>query len=108
MHTLTRDQLKKIAHLIADSSLSDEERAALAHSVAGSEDLANRALAWLPEALGLLAISNIDGLILPTTFSAKSRDGSWHEFPLLLEPIYSQALELIGDPEVPVLSLIHI
>ena len=101
MDRLSRDQLKLIAHLIADRNLSAAERELRAQSIAGSVDLARRALDWLPEAFGLVALSRINGLDLPTTFSAKCIDGSWREFPLSAEPIYVQAADLAHDPTVP-------
>ena len=101
MDTLSQDQLKSIASLVADRTLTALERESRAHSIAGSQELAHRALDWLPEAFGLVALSRIEGLDLPTTFSAKSRSGTWHEFPLSAEPLYAQALALTHDPEVP-------
>ena len=100
MDTLSQDQLKLIASLVADRTLTELERESRAHSIAGSQELAQRALDWLPEAFGLVALGRIEGLDLPTTFSAKSRDGTWHEFPLSAEPLFAQATDLARDPEV--------
>jgi hypothetical protein len=101
MDTLSQDQLKLIASLVADRTLTESERESRASSIAGSQELAKRALDWLPEAFGLVALSRIEGLDLPTTFSAKSRSGTWHEFPISAEPLYAQAVDLAHDPRVP-------
>ena len=101
MDTLSQDQLKRIASLVADRALTRLERESGAHFIAGSRELAQRALDWLPEAFGLVALSRIEGLDLPTTFSAMSKSGTWHEFPLSAEPLYAQAIDLTHDPKVP-------
>lgn len=101
MDTLSQDQLKLIACLVADRTLTEIERESRAYSIAGSRQLAQRALDWLPEAFGLVALSRIEGLDMPASFSAKSRSGTWHEFPLSAEPLYAQAIALTRDPEVP-------
>ena len=101
MDTLSLEQLKCIALLVADRSLGEAERNSRAIAIAGSHALAMRAVNWLPEAFGLVAMSRIDGLVLPTTFSARGLDGAWHQFPLSAEPIYAQAVTLGLDPAVP-------
>jgi hypothetical protein len=94
METISQDQLEQIAALVADRSLSQAERESRALAVAGSPELARRALDWLPEAFGLVAIRHMEGLELPTTFSAKSLDGTWQQFPLSAEPLFAQMVRL--------------
>jgi len=94
METITEDKLGEIAALVADRALSEVEREQRALAIAGSPELARRALDWLPEAFGLVAIAHMDGVELPSTFSAKRLDGSWQEFPLSAEPLFAQAVKL--------------
>lgn len=101
VETLSQDQIKRIASLVADRSLAESERESQASLIAGSQVLAWRALEWLPEAFGLVALGRIEGLKLPTTFSARRRDGAWQEFPLSAEPLFAQAIALAVDPDVP-------
>ena len=101
MDTLSQHQLKQVALLVADRALTELERESQAHSITGSQELAQRALDWLPEAFGLVALSRIEGLVLPRTFSAKDGNGTWHVFPLSAEPLYAQAIALAHDIEIP-------
>jgi hypothetical protein len=95
MEILSQSQLETIAALFADETLSQEAREAKALEVAGSSILARRALDWLPEAFGLVAIAHIaKTIVMPTTFSAQRTDGTWQQIPFSAEPIFAQAMRL--------------
>ena len=94
MESLPQESLKQIAALIADRSLSQVDRESRALAIAGTQELATRALDWLPEAFGLVALGHMDGIELPTTFSARDTHGTWHEFPMSLEPLFEQSVRL--------------
>ena len=94
MEMLSRAQLEQIAAIVADRSLSHADRESRATAIAGSSVLANRALDWLPEAFGLLALSQIPDFVPPTTFSAIDQDGAWHQFPFSAEPLFDLSIEL--------------
>jgi hypothetical protein len=98
METLSLDQLEKVAALVADRSIDETERELRAATIAGSLELARRAIDWLPEAFGLVALERL-GVGLPSTFSAKSSDGIWHQFPFALEPLFVLAVRLA--PQLP-------
>jgi hypothetical protein len=53
--------------------------------------LARRLIDWLPEAFGIVLVSHMGGVNLPTTFSAKTSRGQWLEFELNAEPIFQNA-----------------
>jgi len=93
MDTLSLDQLEKIASLVADRSIDVIERESQATAIAGSLGLARRAIDWLPEAFGLVALEGL-GVGLPSTFSAKSTDGTWHQLPIALEPLFALSVRL--------------
>jgi hypothetical protein len=94
MEALSQAQLQQIAELVADRSLGDTVRQVQAEVIAGSVSVALRALEWLPEAFGLVAVSHIEGLNLPTTFSARRVDGTWEQFQLSAEPLFAASVEL--------------
>ena len=94
METLTQSQLEQIAALVADGSLAGAELQARAEAIAGSTPLARRALEWLPEAFGLVAVSHIEELHVPTTFSARRTDGTWELFPFSAEPLFAASVRL--------------
>jgi hypothetical protein len=53
-----------------------------------------RLVDWIPEAFGYVLLPHVADLVLPTTFTAKARDGSWKEFAFDREPIFGQAVTL--------------
>jgi hypothetical protein len=92
MQSLSRSQLEKIASFFVEYSAEQRELAALA--LAGDAALARRALDWLPEAFGLLLAGHVDGLELPTVFSAKNHSGAWVQFPFNAEPMFADAIRI--------------
>lgn len=107
METLAQEKLSELATLVADRTLSESERERRAFVIAGSRELMRRALDWLPEAFGLAAIASMDGMDgmdgikMPTTFSAKSMDGTWFEFPFSAEPLFAQSVVLaLHSPDI--------
>lgn len=94
---LARGNLEKVVELIGSSSLSEDaiERQVLA--LVGDSELARRAIDWIPEAFALVVIGHMAKVKLPTTFSAKGRDGVWRQFPLSAEPIFAQAIRKAAE-----------
>jgi hypothetical protein len=73
---------------IADDVIERDVRAVVADDMT-----ARRLIDWIPEAFGLVLVSHISSkLVLPTTFSAQSREGEWRDFNLVLESIFVSAL----------------
>jgi hypothetical protein len=94
METLPQAQLEQIAALVADRSLGGAELQARAEAIAGSASLARRALEWLPEAFGLVAVSHLEELNVPTKFSARRADGAWEHFRFSAEPLFAASVHL--------------
>ena len=94
---LARGDLDKVVELIGSSSLSEDaiEREVLA--LVGDAQIARRAIDWIPEAFALVVVGHMAKVELPTTFSAKGRDGVWRQFPLSAEPIFAQAIHKAAE-----------
>jgi hypothetical protein len=53
-----------------------------------------RLVDWIPEAFGYVLLPNVGDVTLPTTFSAKARDGTWKDFSFDREPIFAEAVKI--------------
>lgn len=61
-------------------------------SVAKDAMVARRLVVWIPEAFGIVLISHIGKINLPTTFSARAGDDKWHKFEFKVEPVFVESL----------------
>lgn len=53
-----------------------------------------RLVDWVPEAFGYVLLPHVADLVLPTTFQARARDGTWKEFAFDREPIFGRTVAL--------------
>ena len=53
-----------------------------------------RLIDWVPEAFGFVLLPHVAELTLPTTFTARAKDGTWKEFAFDREPIFGQAVTI--------------
>ena len=56
-----------------------------------------RLVDWIPEAFAYVLLPHVGDMALPTTFSARARDGTWREFAFDREPIFAQAVQIAGQ-----------
>lgn len=91
LSVLPEPALSKLAHVLADSTLSEEEKVIASLGIADDPILAQRARDWLPEAFAWHFISKMPDSKLPTNFHVKTRAGEWREFKLQVEPIFESA-----------------
>lgn len=90
----TESQLQQAIALIAQEGLGDDDIEQRMAALATEPMLARRLIDWLPEAFGLVLVSHMEGVELPTGFGASDRDGRWHEFGFAAEPIFASAMRL--------------
>jgi len=53
-----------------------------------------RLIDWVPEAFGYVLLPHVADLVLPTTFTARAKDGTWQEFAFDREPIFGRAVTI--------------
>ena len=94
MSPIQHDQLEKAVAVLGTEGISDDEIEAGVAALVGDPMAARRLIDWIPEAFGIVLISHIAKVVLPTTFSAKSSNGEWVKFPFEAEPIFQAALGL--------------
>jgi hypothetical protein len=93
MQIVALETITKVAELAA-SGLTPEEYEAAALQAVGEPDLARRVVDWLPEAFGVVLVSHMATVTLPTTFLARDSSGSWVEIPFSKDPIFGEVLKL--------------
>jgi len=92
VQSISQHQLEQVAGILGD--LPDSRQEAAVTALLGDELLARRSVDWLVEAFGMVLLPHIAPLTLPKTFKARNNDGEWEEFPLSVDPIFTQAIKL--------------
>ncbi|NUO77061.1 MAG: hypothetical protein HOQ32_13715 [Lysobacter sp.] len=93
----TEAVLKRAIDLIGQDGLSDDDIQQRIAVLVDEPVLAQRLIAWLPEAFGLVLISGMDGVDPPAAFTARDRRGRWREFAFDAEPLLPMALVLANE-----------
>lgn len=93
----TEAVLKRAIDLIGQDGLSDDDIQQRILALVQEPVLAQRLIAWLPEAFGLVLISGMDGVDPPAAFTARDRRGRWREFAFDAEPLLPMALVLANE-----------
>lgn len=84
--------LEGVVALLGAEDLTEDDREREALRALGDALLARRAIDWATEVFGLVLVAHLDReLVLPKTFSARSRSGAWIELPFTAEPLVGQA-----------------
>lgn len=97
MNIIDDEQVEKVAALLGASDITSEE---IESSVAAQvNDLVTtrRLIDWIPEAFGIVLVSHMGKLTLPTTFRAKNSHDQWIELPFSSEPIFASSLRLAQE-----------
>ena len=58
---------------------------------------ARRLIDWIPEAFGMVLLPHVGDVVLPTTFSALAKDGTWKQFAFDREPIFGLTLPIAAE-----------
>ena len=81
--------------ILATANISDAEIETRVAALSPDAMTARRLVDWIPEAFGLVLIFHWpDGPTPSKTFSARDKDGNWHNFECNREPIFGPALRI--------------
>jgi hypothetical protein len=94
MLSVSPELIERTASILGSDGITDEEIESKVLALVQDSMLARRLIDWLPEAFGIIFVPHIAKVNLPTTFSAKSKDGNWIEFKFDVEPIFESAARL--------------
>lgn len=89
--------LKQAIDIIGQEGINEDEIERQVAALVPEPMLARRMIDWLPEVFGLVLVSHMDGIELPTTFSARDQRGRWHRFDFELEPVFKSGLVLAAE-----------
>lgn len=93
----SEDHLQKAIAVIGRDDISDDEIEVEIAAFVHEQMLARRLIDWLPEVFGIVLISHLGEIDLPTTFSAKDKRGHWIELEFELEPIIQIAAKVATE-----------
>lgn len=94
MLSISDTQLEEVAAIVGAAGVDDEALEPRVAMLVQNSMLARRLIDWLPEAFGMVLVSHMDAVTLPTTFSVKNKRGDWVELDLSVEPIFHSAIRL--------------
>jgi hypothetical protein len=94
---VTAEAIHKAIAILGVEGIPEGEVQASIASFAHDKMVARRLIAWIPEAFGIVLVTHLGKVNLPTTFSARSTDGEWKQFEFKLEPIFAEALRVASD-----------
>jgi hypothetical protein len=84
---LSEELLQNAIAVLGRDGISHDEIEDEIAALAQEKMLARRLIDWLPEVFGIVVISHMGDIRLPTTFGAQDRDGNWFQFEFRCEPI---------------------
>ena len=87
-------QLEKVAKVMSVAYADAEQLESAVVAVVRDVMLARRLIVWLPEVFGMVLVSHMDSVTLPTSFCAKDEHGQWIDIALTAEPIIEPAVRL--------------
>lgn len=94
MLAISDAQIEEVARVIGAEGASEAEIESGVLALVQDPLLARRLIDWMPEAFGMVLVSHMDAVALPTGFFAKNDRGDWVEFDLRAEPIVASAIRL--------------
>ena len=97
MLTVPTDLIHKAIAILGIEGIDESKVEADIASFTEDSMVARRLIDWIPEAFGVVLVSHVGKIKLPTTFRARSRDGKWKHFDLKLEPIFVESLRIAMD-----------
>jgi len=97
MHNIPAELIQRTISLLGEGERRDTEIEIGVARFAPDRLAQRRLIDWIPEAFGYALLPHVGDLSLPTTFSAKAKDGTWREFPFDREPVFAQAVQIANE-----------
>jgi hypothetical protein len=95
MNTIPVELIEQAVSILGRTGIANDEIEFEVLSITQDQMLARRLIDWIAEAFGMVLVGHISpGIILPTTFSAKSSKGKWFELKFAVEPIFVEAIKI--------------
>lgn len=97
MHTISAELIQRTIALLGEGERRDTEIEIGVARFAPDKLAARRLIDWIPEAFGYALLPHVGEMTLPTTFTAKAKDGTWREFAFDREPVFGQAVQVANQ-----------
>ena len=94
MLSVTTEKIHQAIEILGTDGITDDAIEAKVGDLAVDQMTARRMVDWIPEAFGVVLLPHIAKLVIPSTFSAKARDGNWMQFDFKVEPIFIKSLPI--------------
>ena len=94
MRPVSTETLAKAVEILGEDSISSEELESRIGALVGDAATGRRLIDWIPEAFGVVLVSHLGRVTLPTEFHAKDANGEWVTFPLSVEPVFEGAVKI--------------
>src|ERR1700760_1442149 len=91
------ESLQRTIPLLGEGERRDMEIEIAVTRFAPDKLAMRRLIDWIPEAFGIVLLPHVADLVLPTTFTARAKDGTWKAFAFDREPIFAQAVTLATE-----------
>jgi hypothetical protein len=96
MNTISPEIVHSVVSLLA-RDIDEESLEREVFLLTNDRMLSRRLIDWIPEVFGILLVGHIAQVHLPSKFSAKAKNGKWHEFEFTVEPIVAVAFSIATD-----------
>jgi hypothetical protein len=86
------DILEEAIAILGSEQITNEGIESKVAALVSDSMTARRLIDWIPEAFGIVLVSHMAKVVLPTKFSAKSSNGRWEDFKFEREPIFTSSI----------------
>ena len=97
MFNVTDELLQRAISLLGEGERRDAEILVSVARLVPDKLTAHRLIDWIPEAFGMVLLPHVGEVVLPTTFSARAKDGTWKQFSFDREPIFGLTLPIATE-----------
>ncbi len=97
MFTVSPESLQRTISLLGEGERREMEIEIAVARFADDKLTARRLIDWTPEAFGYVLLPHVADMTLPTTFTAKTRDGEWKAFAFDREPLFADAVRVATE-----------
>lgn len=95
MEPVPTELIQKAILIMGRSGVTQDEIESEVLAIAHDPMLARRLIDWIVEAFGMVLAAHVTpGMIMPTTFSARSSNGKWLSLKLTAEPIFFETVKI--------------
>ena len=97
MSNVSIEDIQRTISQLGEGERRDVEIEIAVGRFASDKMTVRRLIDWIPEAFGMVLLPHVGDVVLPTTFSARAKDGTWKHFAFDREPIFGLTLPIAAE-----------